>query len=65
MVAIGFHLDVPAEECIRRAEGRTDHPTLNGTAVAEVVLRSVTVIIINVVIIIKMRIIQMIIITHF
>ncbi|KAL0051579.1 hypothetical protein WJX82_010299 [Trebouxia sp. C0006] len=36
---LGFHLDVPMNECIRRAEGRMDHPTLNGKDVVEVVLK--------------------------
>lgn len=36
---LGFHLDVPMNECIRRAEGRMDHPTLNGKDVVEVILK--------------------------
>ncbi|KAL0018993.1 hypothetical protein WJX79_001369 [Trebouxia sp. C0005] len=36
---LGFHLDVPMEECIRRAEGRMDHPTLNGKDVVEIILK--------------------------
>lgn len=36
---LGFHLDVPVNECIRRAEGRQDHPTLNGKDVVQVILR--------------------------
>lgn len=34
---IGLHLDVPIRECIRRTEGRMDHPTLNGKDVVNVI----------------------------
>jgi len=30
---------VPMNECISRAEGRMDHPTLNGKDVVEVILK--------------------------
>ena len=36
---IAFHLQTPAAECKRRAAGRTDHPTLNGDTVSEVIDR--------------------------
>ena len=36
---MGFHLNVPARECIGRAENRVDHPTLNGKDVVDVILK--------------------------
>ena len=36
---IGLHLDLPLGLCIQRAEGRTDHPTLNGSNVVDVIHR--------------------------
>ncbi|DBA99939.1 TPA: hypothetical protein ACH3X1_013819 [Trebouxia sp. C0004] len=36
---LGFQLDVPMDECLRRAEGRMDHPTLNGKDVVQVILK--------------------------
>ena len=36
---MGLHLDLPPGLCIQRAEGRTDHPTLNGSNVVDVIHR--------------------------
>lgn len=36
---MGLHLGVPVKECIHRAEGRLDHPTLNGKDVVDVILK--------------------------
>ena len=43
VVVVGLHLDVPVQECIRRAQARDDHPTLNGTSIVDVIQRLVTV----------------------
>lgn len=34
---MAFHLDVPVEECIRRAQARTEHPTMNSGSAAAVI----------------------------
>ena len=39
VVVVGLHLDVPVQECIRRAQARDDHPTLNGTSIVDVIQR--------------------------
>jgi predicted kinase len=36
---LGLQLMPPIEECIRRAEARTDHPTLSGPVVGSVIQR--------------------------
>lgn len=36
---MGLHLDIPPDLCIHRAQGRTDHPTLNGSNVVDVIHR--------------------------
>lgn len=36
---MGLHLDIPPDLCIQRAQGRTDHPTLNGSNVVDVIHR--------------------------
>ena len=36
---MGLHMDLPLGLCIQRAEGRVDHPTLNGSNVVDVIHR--------------------------
>ncbi|KAL3138341.1 hypothetical protein ABBQ32_006145 [Trebouxia sp. C0010 RCD-2024] len=36
---MGLHFDLPVSLCIQRAQGRTDHPTLNGIDVVDVIQR--------------------------
>ena len=36
---MGLHLDLSPDLCIKRAQGRTDHPTLNGSNVVDVINR--------------------------